>query len=84
MAELLGGDVGDQVVERPRLLATASVGSEAELRSRPLRQDLLDRLAVHVVRVPPLRERVDEIHDTEKVRDAFEAFRARLPEGAAS
>jgi len=26
----------------PRILATASVGSEAELRSRPLRQDLLD------------------------------------------
>jgi transcriptional regulator of acetoin/glycerol metabolism len=48
---------------RPRILATASVATEAELRSRLLRQDLLDRLAVHVIRVPPLRERVDEFQD---------------------
>jgi len=36
-----------------------------------LRQDLLDRLAVHVIRVPPLRERADEIQDIalEIVRD---------------
>jgi sigma-54 dependent transcriptional regulator, acetoin dehydrogenase operon transcriptional activator AcoR len=47
----------------PRILATACVGSEAELRSTPLRQDLIDRLAVHVIRVPTLRERVDEIQD---------------------
>jgi transcriptional regulator of acetoin/glycerol metabolism len=47
----------------PRILATASVASEAELRSRPLRQDVLDRLAVHVIRVPPLRERADEIQE---------------------
>ncbi len=55
----------------PRIVATASVGSEAELRSRALRQDLLDRLAVHVIRVPPLRERADEIQDIalEIVRD---------------
>jgi transcriptional regulator of acetoin/glycerol metabolism len=55
----------------PRIVATASVGTEAELRSRALRQDLLDRLAVHVVRVPPLRERGDEIQDLalEIVRD---------------
>jgi len=56
---------------RPRIMATASVGTEGELRSRALRQDLLDRLAVHVIRVPPLRERGDEIQDLalEIVRD---------------
>jgi transcriptional regulator of acetoin/glycerol metabolism len=55
----------------PRIVATASVGSEAELRSRALRQDLIDRLAVHVIRVPPLRERGDEIQGLalEIVRD---------------
>jgi DNA-binding NtrC family response regulator len=47
----------------PRIVATASVGTEAKLRSCALRQDLLDRLAVHVIRVPPLRERGDEILD---------------------
>jgi DNA-binding NtrC family response regulator len=36
-----------------------------------LRQDLLDRLAVHLIRVPPLRERGDEIQGLalEIVRD---------------
>jgi DNA-binding NtrC family response regulator len=55
----------------PRIVATASVGTEAELRSGALRQDLLDRLAVHVIRVPPLRERADEIQEIvlEIVRD---------------
>jgi transcriptional regulator of acetoin/glycerol metabolism len=47
----------------PRIVTTASVGNESELRSRALRQDLLDRLAVHIIRVPPLRERGDEIQD---------------------
>jgi transcriptional regulator of acetoin/glycerol metabolism len=46
---------------RPRILSTAAVDSEEELRSSGLRLDLLDRLAVNVVRVPPLRERADEI-----------------------
>ena len=62
-ARLVGLLDADGPPRSPRILATASVGSEAELRSRPLRQDLLDRLAVHVIRVPPLRERADEIHD---------------------
>jgi transcriptional regulator of acetoin/glycerol metabolism len=62
-ARLVGLLDSETPLRWPRILATASVGSEAELRSRPLRQDLLDRLAVHVVRVPPLRERADEIHD---------------------
>jgi sigma-54 dependent transcriptional regulator, acetoin dehydrogenase operon transcriptional activator AcoR len=45
----------------PRILATACVADEVELRSALLRQDLVDRLAVNVVRIPPLRERGDEI-----------------------
>jgi DNA-binding NtrC family response regulator len=61
-ARLVGLLDADGVPCGPRILATASVGTEAELRSRLLRQDLLDRLAVHVIRVPPLRERADEIH----------------------
>jgi len=48
---------------RPRVLATASVGTEAELRVCGIRQDLLDRLAANVVRLPPLRERTDEIQE---------------------
>jgi sigma-54 dependent transcriptional regulator, acetoin dehydrogenase operon transcriptional activator AcoR len=66
----------ERPASRPRILATASVGSEAELRSTSLRQDLLDRLAVHVVRVPPLRERVDEIQDI-----ALGALRELVREG---
>jgi sigma-54 dependent transcriptional regulator, acetoin dehydrogenase operon transcriptional activator AcoR len=62
-ARLVGLLDADGPLHRPRILATASVGTEAELRSRTLRQDLLDRLAVQVVRVPPLRERADEIQD---------------------
>jgi transcriptional regulator of acetoin/glycerol metabolism len=53
----------DSPRSRPRILATASVDTEAELRSGPLRHDLLDRLAVQVVRVPPLRERAHEIQE---------------------
>jgi len=60
-ARLVGVLDSDNPPFRPRILATACVDSEAELRARPLRQDLLDRLAVHVIRVPPLRERTDEI-----------------------
>jgi sigma-54 dependent transcriptional regulator, acetoin dehydrogenase operon transcriptional activator AcoR len=45
----------------PRIVTTACVANEPELRLSGLRQDLVDRLAVHVVRVPPLRERGDEI-----------------------
>jgi len=62
-ARLVGLLDSDGEAPWPRILATASVGTEAELRSRPLRQDLLDRLAVQVIRVPPLRERADEIQD---------------------
>ena len=45
----------------PRIVATASVDSEPELRARGVRPDLIDRLAVNLIRVPPLRERTDEI-----------------------
>jgi transcriptional regulator of acetoin/glycerol metabolism len=45
----------------PRIVATANADSEPEVRARGLRPDLLDRLAVNLLRVPPLRERVDEI-----------------------
>lgn len=46
---------------QPRILATASAGSEQQLRASGLRHDLLDRLAVNLIRVPPLRERTDEM-----------------------
>jgi len=70
-ARLVGLLDADGPPPRPRIVATAAVGSEADLRSRALRQDLLDRLAVHLIRVPPLRERGDEIQDLalEIVRD---------------
>jgi DNA-binding NtrC family response regulator len=48
---------------RPRLLATACAADESDLRTRPIRQDLVDRLSVNLVRVPPLRERAEEITD---------------------
>jgi DNA-binding NtrC family response regulator len=60
-ARLVGLLDSDSPLRRARILATASVGTEVELRTRSLRQDLLDRLAVHVIRVPPLRERAEEI-----------------------
>jgi transcriptional regulator of acetoin/glycerol metabolism len=66
----------DRRPPQPRILATACVASEAELRSTTLRQDLVDRLAVHLVRVPPLRERVDEIQDI-----AIEATHELIREG---
>jgi sigma-54 dependent transcriptional regulator, acetoin dehydrogenase operon transcriptional activator AcoR len=53
----------DDALHRTRVLATACVRDEAELRAGVLRQDLLDRLAVYVIRVPPLRERGDEIEE---------------------
>jgi transcriptional regulator of acetoin/glycerol metabolism len=62
-ARLVGVLDADDRPRNARILATAAVGSEAELRTCGLRPDLLDRLAVHVVRVPPLRERSDEIQD---------------------
>jgi transcriptional regulator of acetoin/glycerol metabolism len=46
---------------RRRIVATAAVADEAALRAGVLRQDLVDRLAVEVIRVPPLRERRDDI-----------------------
>jgi DNA-binding NtrC family response regulator len=46
---------------RRRIVATAAVADEVELRAGVLRQDLVDRLAVQVIRVPPLRERRDDI-----------------------
>jgi transcriptional regulator of acetoin/glycerol metabolism len=62
-ARLVGLLDSEDPPSQPRILATVSVDTEAELRGRALRQDLLDRLAVHVIRVPPLRERADEIAD---------------------
>jgi len=49
--------------DRPRMIAVACAADEVELRSGSLRQDLVDRLAANVVRVPPLRERGDELED---------------------
>jgi DNA-binding NtrC family response regulator len=46
-----------------RIIATACVKDESELRGESLRHDLVDRLAVFLVRVPPLRERSDEIEE---------------------
>jgi transcriptional regulator of acetoin/glycerol metabolism len=48
---------------RPRVFATACVADELALHSSALRRDLVDRLAVNVLRVPPLRERGDEIEE---------------------
>jgi transcriptional regulator of acetoin/glycerol metabolism len=52
----------DQLAERSdvSVMATATAESEAGLRRMGLRDDVLDRIAVHVVAIPPLRERVDE------------------------
>lgn len=45
----------------PAIFATASTVSREALRAgRRLREDLVDRIAVHVVWLPPLRERPDE------------------------
>jgi NtrC-family two-component system response regulator AlgB len=62
-ARLVGLLDSEDPPSQPRIVATVSVDTEAELRGRTLRQDLLDRLAVHVIRVPPLRERTEEIAD---------------------
>jgi transcriptional regulator of acetoin/glycerol metabolism len=62
-ARLVGWLDGRDEGARPRLFATACVADELALRSSGLRRDLVDRLAVHVVRVPPLRERGDEVEE---------------------
>jgi DNA-binding NtrC family response regulator len=62
-ARLVGLLDGTNPPYRPRIVATVSVGTESDLRSSTLRPDLLDRLAVQVIRVPPLRERAEEIPD---------------------
>ncbi|HEY1296057.1 MAG TPA: helix-turn-helix domain-containing protein [Chloroflexota bacterium] len=75
----LVGLLDSDALPRPRVLATVSVGTEAELRLCALRQDLLDRLAANVVRVPPLRERADEIPDI-----ALEIARELVPDSGYS
>ncbi len=44
----------------PRVFATATTASEDGLREAGIRSELLDRIAVHLVCVPPLRERTRE------------------------
>ena len=44
-----------------RVIAAASVGNEADLAANGFRQDLFFRLAVFLIRVPPLRERRQDI-----------------------
>jgi sigma-54 dependent transcriptional regulator, acetoin dehydrogenase operon transcriptional activator AcoR len=45
----------------PRVVAIANADSEVQVRACGLRPDLLDRLAVNLLRVPLLRERAEEI-----------------------
>jgi len=46
---------------RPRIVATSSRDLEAEVRAGRLRMDLLSRLSVVEIQVPPLRERREDI-----------------------
>ena len=55
----LGGE--DPIVVGARVVAATHRDLDAETRKGSFRQDLLYRLNVHVLRVPPLRERRDDI-----------------------
>jgi two-component system nitrogen regulation response regulator GlnG len=59
----LVGWLDNEVDVRPRIFAIACVADELGLRSSAVRQDLVDRLAANLVRVPPLRERSDEVEE---------------------
>ena len=55
----LGGE--DSITVGARVVAATHRDLEAEVEKGSFRQDLLYRLNVHVLRVPPLRERPDDI-----------------------
>ena len=55
----LGGE--DAIVVGARVVAATHRDLDAEVEKGSFRQDLLYRLNVHVLRVPPLRERPDDI-----------------------
>ena len=55
----LGGE--DAIVVGARVVAATNRDLEAEVQKGSFRQDLLYRLNVHVLRVPPLRERPGDI-----------------------
>lgn len=53
--------VGDPRERRASLKLVAATSESARLRSAGFRQDLLQRLAAHRLRLPPLRERGEEL-----------------------
>ena len=55
----LGGE--DPIVVGARVVAATHRDLDAEVEKGSFRQDLLYRLNVHVLRVPPLRERPDDV-----------------------
>ncbi len=77
---LIGAIDHTVAVGGPRILATAATAGEASLRNLGLREELLDRVSVHLVSVPPLRERPREFERI--VRDVLAYVgESRLPFG---
>lgn len=68
-----------------RVIAATNVDLEAMMRERRFRADLFFRLAVLTVRVPPLRERVDQLEAIARIlleRSARERPAPRISEAA--
>lgn len=61
LAAMIEGWIAGPARDAPRLLATVGPDPQADLSEGRLRADLYWRLAGVTVRVPPLRERVDDI-----------------------
>ncbi len=76
----------DESRERPRLIGAAQNSLAQRVRQGAFRQDLFYRLSVVAIRIPPLRERLDDVGDLARaflVRAKREGLPAKTLDAAA-
>ena len=76
----LGGERG--ITLRARIVAASHVDLETCVAAGTFREDLYYRLAVHVIRVPPLRERIEDLPELVEALLRRHARPKRLTEAA--